>query len=66
MDTNRTKEDGDDRNNDDSEKKWFYLGIPLGFVFGFWVVCRPIVFAQSWRFAYYCFWDKVLFRYSRS
>ncbi|XP_039173375.1 receptor-like protein 7 [Eucalyptus grandis] len=63
---NRTEEVGDDRNNDDSEKKWFYLGIPLGFVFGFRVVCGPLVFVQSWRFAYYRFWDKVLFRHSRS
>ncbi|KAK3445019.1 hypothetical protein EUGRSUZ_A00539, partial [Eucalyptus grandis] len=34
--TNMTKEAGDDGDNDDSEKKWFYLGIPLGFVVGFW------------------------------
>ncbi|KAK3444993.1 hypothetical protein EUGRSUZ_A00565, partial [Eucalyptus grandis] len=27
---------GDD---DDSEKKWFYMGIPLGFVVGFWAFC---------------------------
>ncbi|XP_039173484.1 receptor-like protein 7 [Eucalyptus grandis] len=51
-------------NNDDSKKKWFYMGMPLGFVVGFWVFCGPIVFIRSWRFAYYRFWDEVLFRHS--
>ncbi|XP_056172673.1 receptor-like protein 35 [Syzygium oleosum] len=55
----------DDGENDDSEKKWFYMGIPLGFVVGFWVFCCPLLFIKSWRFAYYRFWDKVLFRHSR-
>ncbi|KAF8031128.1 hypothetical protein BT93_D0353 [Corymbia citriodora subsp. variegata] len=58
---NKTKEAGDDGNNVDSKKKWFFLGIPLGFVVGFWVFCGPLVFIRSWRFAYYRFWDKVLF-----
>ncbi|KAF8027692.1 hypothetical protein BT93_E0569 [Corymbia citriodora subsp. variegata] len=58
---NKTKEAGDDGNNDDNKKKWFFLGIPLGFVVGFWVFCGPLVFIRSWRFAYYRFWDKVLF-----
>ncbi|KAF8031064.1 hypothetical protein BT93_D0297 [Corymbia citriodora subsp. variegata] len=58
---NKTKEVSDDGNNDDSKKKWFFLGIPLGFVVGFWVFCGPLVFIRSWRFAYYRFWDKVLF-----
>ncbi|KAF8041870.1 hypothetical protein BT93_A0461 [Corymbia citriodora subsp. variegata] len=71
--TNRTEEAGsvptqsdtdDGGNNDDSEKKWFYMGIPLGFVVGFWVFCGPIMFIRSWRFAYYRFWDKVLFKHS--
>ncbi|XP_056172663.1 receptor-like protein 19 [Syzygium oleosum] len=34
--TTWTKDAGDDGDNDDSEKKWFYMGIPLGFVVGFW------------------------------
>ncbi|XP_056172657.1 receptor like protein 27-like [Syzygium oleosum] len=70
--TNGTEEAGsvptqsdldDDGNNDDSEKKWFYMGIPLGFAIGFWVFCGPIVFIRSWRFTYYRFWDKVLFKH---
>ncbi|KAI3443080.1 DYW_deaminase domain-containing protein [Psidium guajava] len=62
--TNGTAEASDDGGSDESEKKWFYLGIPLGFVVGFWAFCGPLVFIQSWRFAYYRFWDKVLFRHS--
>ncbi|KAF8020534.1 hypothetical protein BT93_G1072 [Corymbia citriodora subsp. variegata] len=61
---NSTEEAVDDGNNDDSNKKWFFLGIPLGFVVGFWVFCGPLVFIRSWRFSYYRFWDKVLFRHS--
>ncbi|XP_039173158.1 receptor-like protein 6 [Eucalyptus grandis] len=38
--TNGTEVVGDNGDDDDSEKKWFYMGIPLGFVvgFGFFVV----------------------------
>ncbi|XP_056172655.1 receptor-like protein 7 [Syzygium oleosum] len=72
--TNGTEEEGcvptesytnDNGNNDDSEKMWFYMGIPYGFVVGFWVFFGPLAFIRSWRFAYYRFWDKVLFRHSR-
>ncbi|KAK3444860.1 hypothetical protein EUGRSUZ_A00695 [Eucalyptus grandis] len=63
--TNRIEGAGDNGDNDDSEKKWFYMGIPLGFVVGLWIFCGPLVFMGSWRFAYYRFWDKVLFRLSR-
>ncbi|KAF8042110.1 hypothetical protein BT93_A0651 [Corymbia citriodora subsp. variegata] len=61
---NKTKVASDGGVNDDSEKKWFYLGIPLGFVVGFWAFCGPLVFIRSWRCAYYRFWDKVLLRHS--
>ncbi|KAL3753452.1 hypothetical protein ACJRO7_000797 [Eucalyptus globulus] len=33
--TNGTEEVGDNGDDDDSEKKWFYMGISLGFVVGF-------------------------------
>ncbi|KAF8042114.1 hypothetical protein BT93_A0654 [Corymbia citriodora subsp. variegata] len=62
---NKTEVASDGGINDDSEKKWFYLSIPLGFVIGFWVFCGPLVFIRSWRYAYYRFWDKVLSRHSR-
>ncbi|XP_039173155.1 receptor-like protein 6 [Eucalyptus grandis] len=63
--TNGMEEVGDNGDDDDSEKKWFYMGIPLGFVIGFWVFCGPLMFMRSWRFAYYRFWDKVLFKFLR-
>ncbi|KAF8042108.1 hypothetical protein BT93_A0649 [Corymbia citriodora subsp. variegata] len=59
---NGMEEDGGDGDNDDI-KKWFYMGIPLGFVVGFWVFCGPLMYIKSWRFVYYRFWDKVLFRH---
>ncbi|KAI3410760.1 uncharacterized protein J3R85_018460 [Psidium guajava] len=62
---NITEEASDDGDSDDNEKKWLYMGLLLGFVFGFWVFCGPLLFIQSWRFAYYRFWDKVLFRHLR-
>ncbi|XP_039173453.1 receptor like protein 22-like [Eucalyptus grandis] len=71
---NRTEEAGcvplksdpdDGGDDDDSEKKWFYMGIPLGFVVGFWIFCSPLAFIKSWRFAYYRFWDNALFGHSR-
>ncbi|XP_039173120.1 putative receptor like protein 25 [Eucalyptus grandis] len=64
--SNGTEEVDANGNNDDSEKKWFYMGIPLGFVVGFWAFCGPLMFVRSWRFAYYRFWDRVLFKFSRS
>ncbi|XP_030514478.2 receptor-like protein 48 [Rhodamnia argentea] len=33
--TNGTEEAGDDGNSDDNDFKWFYMGIPIGFVVGF-------------------------------
>ncbi|KAL3753449.1 hypothetical protein ACJRO7_000794 [Eucalyptus globulus] len=53
--TNGTEEVGENGDDDDSEKKWFYMGIPLGFVVGFWVFFGPLMFVRSWRFAYYRF-----------
>jgi len=29
------------------------MGIPLGFVVGFWVFCGLLAFIKVWRFAYY-------------
>ncbi|XP_039154873.1 receptor like protein 23-like [Eucalyptus grandis] len=44
---NGTKEVDADGDNDDSEKKWFYMGIPLGFVVGFWIFCGPLMFKNA-------------------
>ncbi|KAL3753566.1 hypothetical protein ACJRO7_000902 [Eucalyptus globulus] len=56
-----TQSDTDDHGNNDDSEKWFYIGISLGFVVGFWIFCGPLALIKSWRFAYYHFWDKVLF-----
>ncbi|KAL3753559.1 hypothetical protein ACJRO7_000895 [Eucalyptus globulus] len=56
-----TQSDTDDHGNNDDSKKWFYIGISLGFVVGFWIFCAPLALIKSWRLAYYHFWDKVLF-----
>ncbi|KAF8041841.1 hypothetical protein BT93_A0439 [Corymbia citriodora subsp. variegata] len=45
---NTTEEVGGNGHNDDSEEKWFYMGIPFGFVIGFWIFCGPLVFMRSW------------------
>ncbi|KAK3444851.1 hypothetical protein EUGRSUZ_A00706, partial [Eucalyptus grandis] len=46
--TNGTEEAGANDNNDDRENKWFYMGMPLGFVIGFWAFCGPLAFMRSW------------------
>ncbi|KAL3753562.1 hypothetical protein ACJRO7_000898 [Eucalyptus globulus] len=56
-----TQSDTDDHGDNDDSEKWFYMGISLGFVVGFWIFCGPLALIKSWRFAYYRFWDKVLF-----
>ncbi|KAK3444976.1 hypothetical protein EUGRSUZ_A00587 [Eucalyptus grandis] len=56
--------EGNASDSDDSEK-WFYMGMSLGFVVGFWIFCGPLASIKSWRFAYYRFWDKVLLRHLR-
>ncbi|KAK2983133.1 hypothetical protein RJ640_022605 [Escallonia rubra] len=48
---NRNEEGKGDR----PEVDWFYLCMALGFAVGFWAVCGPILFIQSWRHAYFHF-----------
>ncbi|XP_039173460.1 receptor-like protein 7 [Eucalyptus grandis] len=63
--TNRSDSfEGNAGDSDDSEK-WFYMGISLGFVVGFWIFCGSLASIKSWRFAYYRLWDKVLLRHLR-
>ncbi|KAK2969202.1 hypothetical protein RJ640_024533 [Escallonia rubra] len=49
MPDNRDEEGKGDR----PEVDWFYLCMALGFATGFWGVCGPILFIQSWRHAYF-------------
>ncbi|KAJ9176207.1 hypothetical protein P3X46_011546 [Hevea brasiliensis] len=41
------------------EMWWFYIGIALGFVVGFWAVCGTLLMNKSWRHAYFHFLDEV-------
>ncbi|XP_072972710.1 uncharacterized protein, partial [Typha angustifolia] len=36
-----------------SEMIWLYLGMGLGFVFGFWIVCGILLFCTTWRNTYF-------------
>ncbi|KAK3037614.1 hypothetical protein RJ639_030391 [Escallonia herrerae] len=51
MPDNRNEEGKGDR----PEVDWFYLCMALGFAAGFWVVCGPVMFIQSWRHVYFHF-----------
>ncbi|WRX28273.1 hypothetical protein QQP08_020760 [Theobroma cacao] len=39
--------------------KWFYAGMGLGFVVGFWGFCGAFLLKSSWRHSYFRFLDKV-------
>ncbi|KAI5332377.1 PREDICTED: LRR receptor [Prunus dulcis] len=49
----------EDHSKDDSEMFWFYVGMALGFIIGFWAVCGTLVLKKSWRYAYFKFFDNV-------
>ena len=55
-------------NNDDEEDngwiemKWFYLGMPWGFVVGFWAILAPLAFNRAWRYAYFRFLDDMKYK----
>lgn len=49
----------DDQDEEDrSEKIWFYSGIAVGFVVGFWGVCGSLIVKKSWRYTYFQFVDR--------
>ncbi|EOY12941.1 Disease resistance family protein / LRR family protein [Theobroma cacao] len=50
-----------ERGHDDSDEsmKWFYAGMGLGFVVGFWGFCGAFLLKSSWRHSYFRFLDKV-------
>ncbi|XVF03747.1 hypothetical protein REPUB_Repub05bG0020100 [Reevesia pubescens] len=43
----------------DEFRKWFYVGMGLGFVVGFWGFCGAVFFKRSWRHSYFRFLDNV-------
>ncbi|KAM5586970.1 receptor-like protein EIX2 [Rosa sericea] len=49
----------DNKDEDDNEKLGFYGSIVLGFIIGFWGVCGTLVVKNSWRYAYFQFFDNI-------
>ncbi|WVZ15029.1 hypothetical protein V8G54_012595 [Vigna mungo] len=48
--------------NDGHEVNWFFVGMALGFVVGFWIVVAPLFIYRSWRYAYFCFLDDLWYK----
>ncbi|RVW72126.1 Receptor-like protein 12 [Vitis vinifera] len=48
-----------DENEEGSEIPWFYIGMELGFIVGFWGVCGALLFKKAWRHAYFQFLYRV-------
>ncbi|KAE8077784.1 hypothetical protein FH972_016313 [Carpinus fangiana] len=44
------------------EMKWFYMGMPFGFVVGFWGVFGPLAFSKAWRSAFFKFLDGIKYK----
>ncbi|RVW68230.1 Receptor like protein 42 [Vitis vinifera] len=44
------------------DMKWFYMGMPLGFVVGFWAVFGPLAFNRAWRYAFFGFLDDIKYK----
>ncbi|GMN57537.1 hypothetical protein TIFTF001_026638 [Ficus carica] len=41
------------------EKLGIFISAVVGFAVGFWAVCGSLIIKESWRDAYFCFFDKV-------
>ncbi|KAJ9679573.1 hypothetical protein PVL29_021482 [Vitis rotundifolia] len=52
----------DEEDNGRIEMKWFYLGMPWGFVVGFWAILAPLAFNRAWRYAYFRFLDDTKYK----
>ncbi|KAJ9146156.1 hypothetical protein P3X46_028460 [Hevea brasiliensis] len=56
----QSKHDGQYNHEDGDEyRKWFYVGMGLGFSVGFWVVAGALLLKRSWRHAYFQALDKL-------
>ncbi|GMN57536.1 hypothetical protein TIFTF001_026639 [Ficus carica] len=51
------KESGEE--DDMFEKLGFFVSVVVGFAVGFWAVCGSLIVKESWRDAYFGFFDKV-------
>ncbi|XP_004295535.1 PREDICTED: receptor-like protein 2 [Fragaria vesca subsp. vesca] len=48
-----------DKDEDYNGKLGFYVSSVLGFIIGFWGVCGTLLVKNSWRYAYFQFFDKI-------
>ncbi|KAL2334698.1 hypothetical protein Fmac_015911 [Flemingia macrophylla] len=44
------------------EVNWFFVGMEIGLVVGFWTVVAPFLIYKSWRYAYFSFLDEMLYK----
>ncbi|CAL5067724.1 unnamed protein product [Urochloa decumbens] len=51
-----------DGHQSDSDVRYLYVGMAVGFVLGLWVVFVTFLFARTWRAAYFQMFDKLLCR----
>ncbi|XP_059629274.1 receptor-like protein EIX2 [Cornus florida] len=42
-----------EKEEEEYEMVWFYIGVGPGFVVGFWVVCGTLILKRTWRHAYF-------------
>ncbi|KAK2636757.1 hypothetical protein Ddye_031549 [Dipteronia dyeriana] len=49
------KDEGVDDEDRSSETLWFYFGMTVGFIVGFWIVCGTVMIKRFWRRAYFRF-----------
>ncbi|XP_065874959.1 receptor-like protein EIX2 [Euphorbia lathyris] len=56
---NKLHKDAEEEEEEETERIWFFLGMALGFVAGFWVVCGSLIVKKSWRNAYFKFVDRI-------
>ncbi|KAL6320583.1 hypothetical protein AAG906_008583 [Vitis piasezkii] len=52
----------DEEDNGWIDMKWFYLGMPWGFVVGFWAILAPLAFNRAWRYAYFRLLDDMKYK----
>lgn len=49
-----------DEHQSDSDVRYLYVGMAVGFVLGLWLVFVTFLFARTWRAAYFHMFDKLL------
>ncbi|XP_048332939.2 receptor-like protein EIX2 [Ziziphus jujuba] len=53
--SNQTQQIDDGNNDGDEFKRWFFVGVGIGFYIGFWGMFGSLCLNRSWRHAYFLF-----------